>query len=135
MGAIPRSPWQTLSAGCARKSWSRRRSVNDMTIEDWRKKIDEMDLKIVELINQRAAAAREIGKLKNNTNLPIYEPEREKKILEAVKKANKGPLPDSEVQHVFERIIDLTLKLLLQEIQRQEQPAGGWIQLVLEGNV
>ena len=40
-----------------------------------------MDLKIVELINQRAAAAREIGKLKNNTNLPIYEPEREKKIL------------------------------------------------------
>jgi len=59
-----------------------------MTIEDWRKKIDEMDLKLVELINQRAAAAREIGKLKNNTNLPIYEPEREKKILEAVKKAN-----------------------------------------------
>ena len=66
-----------------------------MTIEDWRTKIDEMDLKLVELINQRAAAAREIGKLKNNTNLPIYEPEREKKILEAVKKANKGPLPDS----------------------------------------
>ena len=62
-----------------------------MTIEDWRKKIDEMDLKLVELINQRAAAAREIGKLKNNTNLPIYEPEREKKILEAVKEANRGP--------------------------------------------
>ncbi len=89
-----------------------------MTIEDWRKKIDELDLKLVELINQRAAAAREIGKLKNDTNLPIYEPEREKYILERVKKANKGPLPDNEVQHVFERIIDVMRKLQQQEIHR-----------------
>lgn len=89
-----------------------------MTIEDWRKKIDELDLKLVELINQRAAAAREIGKLKNDTNLPIYEPEREKHVFERVKKANKGPLPDSEIQHVFERIIDVMRKLQQQEIRR-----------------
>lgn len=89
-----------------------------MTIEDWRKKIDELDLKLVELINQRAAAAREIGKLKNDTNLPIYEPEREKHVFERVKKANKGPLPDSEIQHVFERIIDVMRKLQQQEIHR-----------------
>ena len=89
-----------------------------MTIEDWRKKIDELDLRLVELINKRAEAAREIGKLKNNTNLPIYEPEREKRILENVKKANAGPLPDSEVQHVFERIIDVMRKLQQQEIHR-----------------
>jgi chorismate mutase len=105
-----------------------------MTIEDWRKKIDEMDLKLVELINQRAAAAREIGKLKNNTNLPIYEPEREKKILEAVKKANKGPLPDSEVQHVFERIIDVMRKLQQQEIHRQQTPSSGVTELDREVN-
>ena len=89
-----------------------------MTIEDWRKKIDELDLKLVELINQRAAAAREIGKLKNDTNLPIYEPEREKHVFERVKKANKGPLPDSEIPHVFERIIDVMRKLQQQEIHR-----------------
>jgi chorismate mutase len=105
-----------------------------MTIEDWRKKIDEMDLKIVELINQRAAAAREIGKLKNNTNLPIYEPEREKKILEAVKKANRGPLPDSEVQHVFERIIDVMRKLQQQEIHRKQAPTSGETEFDLEVN-
>jgi chorismate mutase len=105
-----------------------------MTIEDWRKKIDEMDLKLVELINQRAAAAREIGKLKNNTNLPIYEPEREKKILEAVKKANKGPLPDSEVQHVFERIIDVMRKLQQQEIHRQQSGSSGGTEFDLEVN-
>jgi chorismate mutase len=105
-----------------------------MTIEDWRKKIDEMDLKIVELINQRAAAAREIGKLKNNTNLPIYEPQREKKILEAVKKANRGPLPDSEVQHVFERIIDVMRKLQQQEIHRKQAPSSGETEFDLEVN-
>jgi chorismate mutase len=87
-----------------------------MDIADWRKIIDELDLNLVELINKRAAAAREIGKLKNNTNLPIYEPEREKRILESVKAANRGPLPDSEVQHVFERIIDVMRKLQQQEI-------------------
>jgi len=105
-----------------------------MTIEDWRKKIDEMDLKLVELINQRAAAAREIGKLKNNTNLPIYEPEREKKILEAVKKANRGPLPDTEVQHVFERIIDVMRKLQQQEIHRQQGASSGETEFDMEVN-
>lgn len=96
-----------------------------MTIEDWRKKIDEMDLKLVELINQRAQAASEIGKLKNNTNLPIYEPEREKRILESVKKANRGPLPDCEIQHVFERIIDVMRKLQQQEIHRTKATSSG----------
>ena len=93
-----------------------------MDIADWRKKIDEMDLRLVELINQRAAAAREIGKLKNNTDLPIYEPDREKLVFENVRKANRGPLPDSEVQHIFERIIDVMRKLQQQEIHRS-QPA------------
>src|SRR5579859_3260819 len=105
-----------------------------MTIEDWRKKIDELDLKLVELINQRAHAAREIGKLKNNTNLPIYEPDREKRILENVKRANQGPLPDSEVQHVFERIIDVMRKLQQQEIRREKSASSGETEFDLEVN-
>ena len=55
----------------------------------------------------RASAAQEIGKLKRNTSLPIYEPVREKTIFENVRKANRGPLPDLELQHVYERIIDV----------------------------
>jgi len=42
-----------------------------MDIADWRKKIDELDLHLVELLNQRARAAQEIGKLKRNPSLPI----------------------------------------------------------------
>lgn len=96
-----------------------------MDIADWRVKIDELDLKVVELINQRAAAAQEIGRLKNSTNLPIYEPEREKRILENVKKANRGPLPDSEIQHIFERIIDVMRRFQQVEIHTPRHSSSG----------
>ena|SRR5579871_5531088 len=105
-----------------------------MDIADWRKKIDEMDLKLVELINQRAAAAREIGKLKNHTDLPIYEPDREKLVFENVRKANRGPLPDSEVQHIFERIIDVMRKLQQQEIHRGQPTASTETEFDLDVN-
>ena len=91
-----------------------------MDIAEWRKKIDELDKQLVDLINQRAHAAKEIGKLKNDTDLPIYEPVREKRILENVKAANRGPLPDSEIQHIYERIIDVMRKLQQEEIHREE---------------
>ena len=88
-----------------------------MDIADWRKKIDELDLHLVDLLNERAKAAQEIGRLKRNTSLPIYEPAREKLIFENVKKANKGPLPDNELRHVYERIIDVMRNIQKIEIQ------------------
>ena len=87
-----------------------------MDIAEWRKKIDELDRQIVELINQRAHAAHEIGKLKRNTSMPIYEPEREKIIFENVRKANRGPLPESELRQVYERIIDVMRNIQKNEI-------------------
>jgi chorismate mutase len=86
-----------------------------MDIADWRKQIDELDLRLVELLNRRAQAAQEIGKLKRNTSMPIYEPNRERIIFENVSKANRGPLPDSELRHVYERIIDV-----MRNIQKRE---------------
>jgi chorismate mutase len=86
-----------------------------MDIADWRKQIDELDIRLVELLNRRAQAAQEIGKLKRNTSMPIYEPNRERIIFENVSKANRGPLPDSELRHVYERIIDV-----MRNIQKRE---------------
>jgi chorismate mutase-like protein len=87
-----------------------------MDIADWRKKIDEIDRQIIRLINERAKCAQEIGKLKRSTEMPIYEPDRERIIFDNVRKENQGPLPDLEVRHIYERIIDVMRKLQKEQI-------------------
>jgi chorismate mutase-like protein len=77
-----------------------------MTIEDWRRKIDEIDHKLVALLNERSQCAVEVGKLKRGTHAPLYQPEREREILEGVVRANSGPLPDTAIRRLFERILD-----------------------------
>ena len=87
-----------------------------MDISDWRKKIDELDIEIVRLISQRAAAARAIGDLKRTANLPVYEPRREQDVFDRVRAANPGPLDDAELLHVYERIIDVMRTLQRRDI-------------------
>src|SRR5580704_5566146 len=97
-----------------------------MEIEDWRRKIDELDRQIVALISERAEAAQAIGKLKRNTSMPIYEPNRERVIFENVRAANRGPLPDIELVHIYERIIDVMRALQGQELaSRARSTASG----------
>jgi chorismate mutase-like protein len=77
-----------------------------MSIEDWRRKIDEIDSKLVELFNERSKCAIEIGKIKHTEHLRVYDPEREREILRRIKSANNGPLDDESLQRLFERVID-----------------------------
>jgi len=77
-----------------------------MSIEDWRRKIDEIDRKLVELLNERSKCAIEIGKIKRALNLRVYDPEREREILQRIKEVNTGPLDGDGIQRLFERIID-----------------------------
>lgn len=91
-------------------------SMGEMDIRGWRKKIDELDRRLVELLNERAHAAKEIGKLKRQTQMPIYEPDREKIIFDNVAGANKGPLQEMDLKQVFERIVDVMRKLQKDEI-------------------
>jgi chorismate mutase len=78
-----------------------------MDIADWRKKIDEIDRRLVGLLSERARAAVEIGRLKRDTSLPIYEPERERVVFANVQEMNHGPLPGRDVVRIFERIMDV----------------------------
>ena len=95
-----------------------------MDIADWRKQIDELDRKLVELINQRARAAQEIGRLKRNTSLPVYEPDREKQIFENIFRMNQGPLSNHMLQQVYERLIDVMRKIQIVDQQPQKTSAG-----------
>ncbi len=87
-----------------------------MDIEDWRKKIDDVDRKLVALLCERARAAVEIGKLKRNTSMPIYEPDRERIVFENVQEANRGPLPGKDLVRIYERIIDVMRNIQKEEI-------------------
>jgi chorismate mutase len=92
-----------------------------MTLEELRTQIDELDRQLVVLLSQRAEYALEAGRLKASTSLPIYEPAREKTIYENVRRENKGPLPDLELVHIFERIIDVMRALQRNELASQRQ--------------
>jgi chorismate mutase len=87
-----------------------------MDIPGWRKKIDELDHKLVELLSQRAHAAHEIGKLKRDVGMPIYEPDRERAVFDNVRRVNPGPLPDRDLLCVYERIMDIMRQIQQEEI-------------------
>lgn len=89
-----------------------------MDIADWRKRIDSLDRKLVRMLNQRARAARRIGRLKRDTNMPIYEPRREQIIIRNIAKANRGPFPQAELQRIFKQIIAVMRRLQKVEIQK-----------------
>jgi len=65
-----------------------------MSLEELRKRIDELDHQLVKLLNERARVVVDIGKLKNKTDKPVYAPDREKDVLARIVEANEGPLPD-----------------------------------------
>jgi chorismate mutase len=77
-----------------------------MTIGDWRAKIDALDKQLLELLSQRAKCAIEVGRIKSEQNMKVFDPERERQIIEAILRENKGPLDEGALRRIFERVID-----------------------------
>jgi chorismate mutase-like protein len=75
-------------------------------LADCRRQIDAVDVKIVELLNQRTQIVHEIGRIKRQFELPVYEPKREDQVFENVTSNNPGPLTADALKRIFERIID-----------------------------
>jgi chorismate mutase len=86
-------------------------------ITSLRMRIDELDLALVRLLNERANCALEVGHVKERMGLPVYQPAREAEVLTNVRAANQGPLDDAAITRLFERIID--------EARRLERQASG----------
>jgi chorismate mutase-like protein len=77
-----------------------------MSIEDWRRKIDDIDRRLVELLNERSRCVVEIGRIKQCSGDALYQPDRENEVLDAAVRGNPGPLPDAAIRRLFERILD-----------------------------
>jgi len=72
----------------------------------WRQRIDEIDLQLVKLFNERTQCAIEIGHIKKRHGLEIYSPSREAQVIANVTNANTGPLDAEAIRRLFERVID-----------------------------
>jgi chorismate mutase-like protein len=88
-------------------------------LRECRDRIDDLDRRILELINQRTSVVEQIGRIKQELRMPIYEPKREDDVYRNVTESNRGPLPAEAARRVFERIID---EMRTVQKIRMEQP-------------
>ena len=90
-------------------------------LAECRKTIDEIDVKLLDLLNQRTRVVEAIGKTKESLGLPIYEPKREEDVFRNVTDHNRGPLTTDAVKSIFERIIDEMRTLQRMRRKKKEQ--------------
>jgi chorismate mutase len=86
-------------------------------------------------VSQRAQAAHEIGKLKRNSGMPIYEPDREQAVFDNVRRANPGPLSDHDVLNIYERIMDIMRRIQQEEMAPESMEAKAHGETELESDV
>ena len=97
---------------------------DEAAIEEFRRRIDQIDDQLMKLLNSRSACAVEIGRLKRRVGAPVYQPDREKWILERAERNNPGPLDSGAVRRVFERVIDESRRLERLAGQAEEGKEG-----------
>ena len=95
-----------------------------MNLAEWRRKIDEIDRQLVELLNARSRCVLEIGRLKKTDGTPLYQPERERQVLEGAERANRGPLSEAAIRRLFERILD-EARSVERVVMEDEKKANG----------
>jgi chorismate mutase-like protein len=88
----------------------------------YRDQIDAVDRELLKLLNRRTLVVEEIGRVKREARLPIYEPKREDEVFRNVTEHNAGPLTEDAVKRIFERIIDEMRKV---QRERMEKQAAG----------
>jgi len=80
-------------------------------LDELRVLIDEVDRRVVELLNERTRVVEDIGRVKRQAALPVYEPKREELVFANVTASNHGPLSPEALRGIFERIIDEMRKI------------------------
>lgn len=94
-----------------------------MEITEVRKRIDLLDDVLLRILNERARLALEIGQIKKGLGLAVYDPDREKRIFARMKEENPGPLDNSAIVRLFERIVDESRRLerIMSQSQGEEE--------------
>lgn len=88
-----------------------RKKKKTMSINSYRKKIDQIDAKVVKLLNEREEMSQAIGRTKLKSNAGIYAPHREKEVLDNIKKLNTGPMSIEAFEAIYREIMSSSLAL------------------------
>lgn len=75
------------------------------SLDDVRRRIDDIDAEIVRLLNARADCAQAIGRLKEDASKPYFTPEREHEIFDRLRESVQGPLHGKQLVAIFREII------------------------------
>ena len=89
-------------------------------LEEYRLLIDDVDRRIVALLNERTLVVEDIGRVKREAHLPVYEPKREDLVFANITTANNGPLTTQALRGIFERIIDASRSI--QRLRMMQKP-------------
>lgn len=87
-------------------------------LEELRRAIDEVDRKILHLVAERVRLVLEVGDIKRRRNLAVYDPERERRVLESLSASAVEPLDATTIKRIFERIIDESRRLEQHHVSR-----------------
>jgi chorismate mutase-like protein len=89
-------------------------------LADCRERIDAIDRRLLALLNERTRIVEQIGRIKQECKMPVYEPKREEEVLGNIAEHNGGPMAAEAARRIFERIIDemRTLQRLKMEATR-----------------
>jgi chorismate mutase/prephenate dehydratase len=71
----------------------------------FRQQIDSLDMQILNLLNERARVTLEVGRLKSDSRIAAYNPQREEEILQRLNSQSSGPFPQRAISPVFREII------------------------------
>jgi chorismate mutase len=89
-------------------------------LDELRVLIDDVDRRIVSLLNERTLVVENIGRVKREAELPVYEPRREEMVFANVTTSNHGPMTADALRRIFERVIDE-----MRQIQRDRMKSDG----------
>ncbi len=78
----------------------------DSSLDGLRGRIDALNARLVELLNERARCAEQIADFKRRHGLPVYDSAREREVLDKVSARNDGPLTDEALHRIFNCIIE-----------------------------
>ena len=90
-------------------------------LKEYRVYIDELDRRITALLNERTEVVENIGRVKRDADMPVYEPDREERVFANVRSVTSDdPLAQQAVRRIFERIMEE-----MREIQRLRMESNG----------